>query len=116
MHAEERLRAWLTPKARPATAAELRVFFDVDADALSRECRDAMTFALVVLRDLYADDEDVSRWLDAARDGFDGASATDLLRRGEGWEVTAAVVRAWYHSWRREAREDTIDLVLALTT
>lgn len=115
MHAEARLRTWLQPNRRSVRDAQFRAMFDLGASEVSPACRDAMTFVLAVLRDIYPDDDDVRRWLTARRHAFDGANAIERLARGDHAVVTDAVVHAWQQLWRLESREDTIEVALIPT-
>ncbi len=69
---EELLAAWLLP-----------------------EGGDALTFALAILRDIYADDAAVWQWLSSYRAEFGGASGLQLIQRGDGNSVKVALVRLW---------------------
>jgi hypothetical protein len=113
---EARLRAWLLPSQPAVTEAELRAMLGLSASDLAVESRDAITFSLAILRDIYPDDGDVRRWLAAPRHGFGGTTAIELFRRGLHATVTAALVNAWHQSWRSEWQDDTIDCPFTLAS
>lgn len=52
-------------------------------------------FVLAVLRDIYASEADIARWLAIPRQEFDGRSARDLMRTHRALEVELLVVREW---------------------
>ena len=52
-------------------------------------------FVLAVLRDIYASESDIGRWLAIPRQEFDGRSARSLLRTHRALEVELLVVREW---------------------
>lgn len=74
---EEQLRTWLAPSEGGGGAA---LFTD-------------LSFVVAVLRDLYLEEDDVRRWLEAPRGA--NASAMDLLSRGDSAGVRQAAVQEW---------------------
>ena len=52
-------------------------------------------FVLAVLRDMYADEDDVKRWLNTPHDGLGGKAAVDLLSAGRVAEVESILVEHW---------------------
>jgi len=60
-----------------------------------RGARNPERFVLAVLRDMYPDDRDVSRWLHEARPELGGKCASDLLATSRAVEIEALVVRDW---------------------
>lgn len=52
-------------------------------------------FVLAVLRDMYADETDVMRWLNTPHDEFGGQSAIDLLSAGRVTDVESILVQHW---------------------
>ena len=52
-------------------------------------------FVLAVLRDMYADEADVKRWLNAPHDELGGRAAVDLLSVGRIAEVESFLVEHW---------------------
>lgn len=52
-------------------------------------------FVLAVLRDMYAEESDVKRWLNTPHDGLGGKTAVDLLSAGRVAEVESVLVEQW---------------------
>lgn len=52
-------------------------------------------FVLAVLRDIYADEADVKRWLNTPHNELSGRSAVDLLSAGRIGEVESILVEHW---------------------
>lgn len=52
-------------------------------------------FVLAVLRDIYADEADVKRWLNTPHNELGGRSAVDLLSSGRVAEVESILVEWW---------------------
>ena len=52
-------------------------------------------FVLAVLRDIYADEADVKRWLNTPQNELGGRSAVDLLSAGRVGEVESILVEQW---------------------
>lgn len=61
----------------------------------SRDETSSEEFVLAVLRDIYASETDIARWLAIPRQEFDGRSARNLLRTHRALEVELLVVREW---------------------
>ena len=74
-----------------------------DASAL-RELR----FAVAVLRDVFARDEDVRRWLLAPSAAVDGLTPAELLSSGCVREFTDLAVAEWNRPRAAYARADTV--------
>jgi hypothetical protein len=52
-------------------------------------------FILAVLRDIYADEADVKRWLNTPHNELGGSAAVDLLSSGRLREVESILVEHW---------------------
>jgi hypothetical protein len=52
-------------------------------------------FILAVLRDIYADEADVKRWLNTPHNELGGRTAVDLLSTGRINEVESILVEHW---------------------
>ena len=52
-------------------------------------------FVLAVLRDIYADEADVKRWLNTPHNELGGRAAVDLLSAGQIREVESILVEHW---------------------
>jgi hypothetical protein len=103
-----RLRAWLAPSPEDFISdSDLRLVLGIDPEAISPSDRESMLFALALLRDVYADDRDVERWLLQPRPEFGGATAANLLRGGEVHVIETLLVREWNNANRRDVRRRT---------
>jgi hypothetical protein len=97
------LERWLSdPAALPlspfATADALGLPADALADTtLLRTFAGArsLAFILAVLRDAFASDLDMWRWLEASRSELNGESPRDALLAGSASAVEALAVQAW---------------------
>ncbi|HKN69388.1 MAG TPA: hypothetical protein VJW73_24075 [Gemmatimonadaceae bacterium] len=74
-----------------------------DADAL-RELR----FAVAVLRDVFARDDEVRRWLLAPSAAVDGLTPADLLSSGCVREFTDLAIAEWNHAGAEYAPAETV--------
>ena len=52
-------------------------------------------FVLAVLRDIYADESDVERWLNTPHNELGGRSAVDMLSAGRVTEVESVLIDRW---------------------
>jgi hypothetical protein len=52
-------------------------------------------FVLAVLRDIYADESDVERWLNTPHNELGGRAAVDLLSAGRVTDVESVLVHQW---------------------
>jgi hypothetical protein len=52
-------------------------------------------FVLAVLRDIYADESDVERWLNTPHNELGGRAAVDLLSAGRMRDVESVLVQHW---------------------
>lgn len=94
----EELRAWLTRAGEQSVSdSELLHLLNAHADAIPSASRNAMAFAVAMLRDVYANDADARYWLSRYRREFGGLTAADLLRCGRAQEVESLLVRLWNH-------------------
>ena len=97
------LQTWLCgPDAPILTQAEIATLLGVPADSLRDTTLlrvstrlDGLRFALAVLRDTFATDDDVRRWLGAPRPELGGSRASDLLLGGRTRPVEDLAVDAW---------------------
>ena len=90
------LEAWLLgPRDDGPSATEVAVLFDADPGALSEPERRTTSFLLAALRDLYADEVAVWRWLFRPHPALEGASPAALLRDGRPASVAALVTAEW---------------------
>ena len=103
---KQELETWLCgPDAPVLTPAEiagiLGVSLDEIADTTLLRAADrlsAVRFTLVVLRDVFADDEDVRSWLRTPRAEFGERCALELLRAGRMSAVEDLAVREWHRA------------------
>ncbi len=87
---EEQLRAWLAPSGGRGGAA---LFTD-------------QSFVVAVLRDIYLEEDLVTRWLAAPRGENARESAMDLLSQGDAAGVRQAAVQEWNSAMRGARRMD----------
>lgn len=100
----QQLETWLCgPDAPVPTPAEIARVLGVPLDSIgdttllrAADRLRAVRFAVAVLRDVYADDADVRRWLRAPRAELDGRRALDLLFAGRADAVAELAVRDWH--------------------
>jgi len=101
---KQELRTWLcghgTPVLTPAEIASvLGVTLDSIGDTLLLRVAARLTgacFTIAVLRDVFADDRDVRRWLRRPWAELEGRCAMDLLRAGQVDVVEDLAVREWH--------------------
>ncbi|HKO15419.1 MAG TPA: antitoxin Xre/MbcA/ParS toxin-binding domain-containing protein [Gemmatimonadaceae bacterium] len=98
------LERWLCgPDVRGPDPAEIARLLGVPLDDIGdttllrtvRRLR-AVRFVLAVLRDVYADDGDVRRWIRKPRAELENRRALDLLLAGRAREVEELVLREWH--------------------
>ena len=100
----QELETWLcggsTPVLTPAEIASvLGVPLHSIADTALLRVADRLAglrFTIAVLRDVFAADDEVRRWLRAPRAELDGRCALDLLRAGRGRTVEELALREWH--------------------
>jgi hypothetical protein len=76
------------------TAADVAILGAEPASLSERAIR-SIAFVLAVLRDIYADDAAVWRWLRRPRPDLGYARAGDLLLAGDGAKIEALVTYQW---------------------
>jgi len=76
------------------TAADIAIL-GADPGALSERALRSIAFVLAVLRDIYADDAAVWRWLRRPRPDLGYARAADLLLVGDASKIEALVTYQW---------------------
>ena len=89
------LERWLCgdePNA-PSPADLAKLFGDVPASRPTQQ--QSIRFVLAVLRDIYADESSVWRWLAQPRRELDDVPAADLLRSDRAVELESLVVAEW---------------------
>lgn len=100
----QELETWLCGGGTPAlTPAEIASVLGVPlhsiADTALLRVADrlgGLRFTIAVLRDVFADDPGVRRWLRTPRAELDGRCALDLLRAGRARAVEELAVREWH--------------------
>ena len=92
---QHELEEWLRGgDDRGTTAADLAIL-GADTGLITEQMARSIGFVLAVLRDIYADDAGVWRWLWRPRSDLGYARAADLLRIGDGTRVEALVTYQW---------------------
>jgi hypothetical protein len=90
------LAVWLdSARADGPTATEVALLFDADLHALSEGELHAARFVLAALRDMYADEVAVWRWLFHSHPVLEGARPAELVRDGRMSAVAALVTAEW---------------------
>ena len=93
---KDELEAWLCgTDPRGPTSAELIILTGSDSRSLAAPLLRSIRFVLAVLRDVYADDAAVWRWLLLPRLELSGARAADLMCDGRAAEIEARAVSEW---------------------
>ena len=103
---KQELEMWLCgPDAPILTPAEIAAILGVSLDAIAdttllraADRLRAVRFTLAVLRDVFADDEDVRSWLRTPRAEFGGLCALELLLAGRMRAVEDLAVRDWHRA------------------
>lgn len=92
---EEELKLWLARTAAAIRDDEIALLLGWRARHVPARAGDALRFAIAVLRDVYARDEAVARWLEKRRPELRGLSALDCLMRDRSAHLDRALVRRW---------------------
>ena len=93
---QHELETWLDSACRAGPSAmEVALLFDADPGALSGAELRAARFLLAALRDLYADELAVWRWLFRPHPALEGVRPADLVREGRASSVAALVTAEW---------------------
>jgi hypothetical protein len=92
---QHELEEWLRGSDdRGSTAADIAIL-GADAGSVTEPIARSIGFVLAALRDIYADDAAVWRWLWRPRSELGYARAADLLLAGDGGRVEALVTYQW---------------------
>src|SRR5687767_2547522 len=92
---QHELEEWLRGgDDRGASAADIAVL-GADTGSVTEATARSIGFVLAVLRDIYADDAAVWRWLWRPRPDIGYARAADLLLAGDGARIEALVTYQW---------------------
>jgi hypothetical protein len=91
---QHELEEWLRGDDHGATAADIAIL-GADTGTVTEAIARSIGFVLAVLRDIYADDAAVWRWLWRPRSELRYARAADLLLAGDGARVEALVTYQW---------------------
>jgi hypothetical protein len=108
---QHELEKWLRGSDdRGSTAADIAIL-GADTGSVTEPIARSVGFVLAVLRDIYADDAAVWRWLWRPRSELGYARAADLLLAGDGARIEALVTYQWNAAQtggaRHPARDDT---------
>jgi hypothetical protein len=92
---QHELEVWLRGSDdQGSTAADIAIL-GVDTGVVTEPIARSIGFVLAVLRDIYADDAAVWRWLWRPRSELGYARAADLLLAGDGARIEALVTYQW---------------------
>jgi hypothetical protein len=92
---QHELEEWLRGSDdRGSTAADIAIL-GADTGSVTEQMARSIGFVLAALRDIYADDAAVWRWLWRPRSDLGYARAADLLLAGDGTRVEALVTYQW---------------------
>ena len=93
---QHELETWLGSAQRAGPSEmEVALLFDADHGALSGAELRAARFLLAALRDLYADELAVWRWLFHPHPALEGARPADVVREGRAMSVAALATAEW---------------------
>ena len=91
---QHELEVWLRGDDHGSTAADIAML-GADTGAVTEPIARSIGFVLAALRDIYADDAAVWRWLWRPRSELGYARAADLLLAGDGARIEALVTYQW---------------------
>jgi hypothetical protein len=91
---QHELEEWLRGDDHGASAADVAIL-GADTGSVTEPMARSIGFVLAALRDMYADDAAVWRWLWRPRSELGYARAADLLLAGEGARIEALVTYQW---------------------
>jgi hypothetical protein len=94
-----------------STAADIAIL-GADTGSLTEAMTRSIGFVLAVLRDIYADDAAVWRWLWRPRPELGYARAADLLLAGDGARIEALVTYQWNVAQEGRTRASSPDATL----
>jgi hypothetical protein len=92
---QHELEMWLCGSDDDGPAAADIAILGADPASLSERAIRSIGFVLAVLRDMYADDVAVWRWLRRPRPDLGYARAADLLLAGDAARIEALVTYQW---------------------
>ena len=93
---KQELERWLCgDQPSPPTPDDVATLLGAAGEAPRPAQQQSIRFVLAVLRDIYADEAAVWRWLCAPRRDLDDAPAADLLRTGREAQLESLVVAEW---------------------
>jgi len=92
----EELETWLCDGAeREPTPTEMAILLGTESDFAAPSVRRSIRFVLAVLRDIYADEAAVWRWLYRPRSDLADGRAVDLIRADRSAHIESLVVSEW---------------------
>jgi hypothetical protein len=91
---QHELEEWLRGDDHGVTAADI-ANLGADTGSVTDAVARSIGYVLAVLRDIYADDASVWRWIWRPRSEFGYARAADLLLAGEGARIEALATYQW---------------------
>lgn len=91
---QQELEEWLRGDDHGATAADI-ANLGADTGSVTEAVARSIGYVLAVLRDIYADDAAVWRWIWRPRSEFGYARAADLLLAGDGARIEALATYQW---------------------
>jgi hypothetical protein len=102
---QHELEVWLRGSDdRGSMAADIAIL-GADSGSVTEPIARSVGFVLAALRDIYADDAAVWRWLWRPRSELGYARAADLLLAGDGTRVEALVTYQWNAAQAAGARQ-----------
>lgn len=92
----EELETWLSDGVeREPTPTEMAILLGTESDFAAPSIRRSIRFVLAVLRDIYAEEAAVWRWLYRPRRDLAELRAVDLLRSNRAVQLESLVVAEW---------------------
>jgi hypothetical protein len=92
----EELESWLCDGVeREPTPTEMAILLGTESDFAAPTTRRTIRFVLAVLRDIYAEEAAVWRWLYRPRSDLADLRAIDLLRGNRTAQLESLVVSEW---------------------
>lgn len=92
---QHELEEWLRGSDDRGTTAADIALLGADTGSITEAVARSIGFVLAVLRDIYADDAAVWRWLRRPRSDLGYARAVDLLLAGDASRIEALVTYQW---------------------
>jgi hypothetical protein len=100
---QDELEEWLRGSDDRGTTAADVALIGADTGSITEAAARSIGFVLAVLRDIYADDTAVWRWLWRPRSELGYARAVDLLLTGDASRIEALVTYQWNAAQSGEA-------------